>query len=153
MLVLNLLQGNVVASHATQSSKSSGCLFGVDFFLYILSLWTFHSIVYDNEFSARLSFGSILRLRAAAITALSQDTKTDKATIFRLARRFLNLSVCQRSGTEVNNPASDVYHGAITGEDLNHQVYESEYLNDSQGSSACFSYGIFHVKNSMPLSW
>ncbi|XP_042986302.1 diacylglycerol lipase-beta isoform X3 [Carya illinoinensis] len=82
------------------------------------------SIVYDNEFSARLSFGSILRLRAAAITALSQDTKTDKATIFRLARRFLNLSVCQRSGTEVNNPASDVYHGAITGEDLNHQVYE-----------------------------
>ncbi|KAG7995216.1 hypothetical protein I3843_01G097100 [Carya illinoinensis] len=96
------------------------------------------SIVYDNEFSARLSFGSILRLRAAAITALSQDTKTDKATIFRLARQFLNLSVCQRSGTEVNNPASDVYHGAITGEDLNHQVYESEYLNDSRGSSAWF---------------
>lgn len=79
-----------------------------------------------------------MRLRAAAITALSQDTKTDKATIFQLAHQFLNLSERQRSGTEVNNPASDVYYGAITGEDLNHQVYESEYLNDSQGSYVLF---------------
>lgn len=138
MLVPNLLQGNVVTSHATDSFKSSGCLFGVDFFLYVLSLWTFYSIVYDNEFSSRLSVGSILRLRAAAITALSQDTKTDKATVFQLARQFLNLSECQRSGTEVNNPASDVYYGAIAGEECNHQVYESEYLNDSHGSFVLF---------------
>lgn len=59
------------------------------------------SIVYDNEFSARLSVGSILRLRAAAIMALSQDAKTDSTLIFRLARRFLYVSNYQRSEVEV----------------------------------------------------
>ncbi|CAM8979453.1 unnamed protein product [Rhodiola kirilowii] len=47
------------------------------------------TIVYDNEFSARLSVASILRLRGAALTALSQDPKTDTALVFKLARRFL----------------------------------------------------------------
>ncbi|XP_031406330.1 uncharacterized protein LOC116214946 [Punica granatum] len=50
------------------------------------------SIVYDNEFSARLSVGSVLRLRAAALRALSQDQKTDNALIFRLAHQFLFLN-------------------------------------------------------------
>ncbi|XVF65517.1 hypothetical protein PTKIN_Ptkin09bG0255600 [Pterospermum kingtungense] len=54
------------------------------------------SIIHDNEFSTRLSVGSILRLRAAAITALSEHTKTDTALIFRLANQFLYASnVCR----------------------------------------------------------
>ncbi|KAK1379270.1 Sn1-specific diacylglycerol lipase beta [Heracleum sosnowskyi] len=47
------------------------------------------SIVYQHEFSARLSVTSILRLRASALVALSSDSNTDSTTIYRLARRFL----------------------------------------------------------------
>ncbi|KAK8585485.1 hypothetical protein V6N13_050464 [Hibiscus sabdariffa] len=50
------------------------------------------SIIHDNEFSTRLSVGSILRLRAAAITALSENTQTDTTLILRLARQFLYAS-------------------------------------------------------------
>lgn len=57
--------------------------------IFIVNVWAFYSIVYDNEFSARLSVGSIMRLRASALMALSNDTKADSASIFRLARQFL----------------------------------------------------------------
>ncbi|XVF37801.1 hypothetical protein REPUB_Repub20aG0042200 [Reevesia pubescens] len=63
------------------------------------------SIVHDNEFSTRLSVGSILRLRAAAITALSENTKTDTALIFRLAHQFLYASNSQRINIEAEEPA------------------------------------------------
>lgn len=49
------------------------------------------SIVYGNEFSARLSVASILRLRGAALTALSQST-SDSTITSKLARRFLFVS-------------------------------------------------------------
>lgn len=55
-----------------------------------------NSIVLDNEFSSRLSYGSIRRLQVAAIKVLSQDPKADTALIFRLARRFLSASKRQR---------------------------------------------------------
>lgn len=89
------------------------------------------SIVCNNEFSARLSVGSILRLRAAAITTLSQDNKTDTAMIFQLARRFLYVSKYQRSRTEVKDPASDFHSGANATEDLNHHGCGSQNQNDS----------------------
>ncbi|KAK8549274.1 hypothetical protein V6N13_008951 [Hibiscus sabdariffa] len=54
------------------------------------------SIIHDNEFSTRLSVGSILRLRAAAITALSENTQTDTTLILRLARQFLYASKTNR---------------------------------------------------------
>ncbi|KAL1200329.1 hypothetical protein V5N11_034074 [Cardamine amara subsp. amara] len=54
------------------------------------------SIVLDNEFSSRLSYGSIRRLQVAAIKVLSQDPKADTALIFRLARRFLSASKRQQ---------------------------------------------------------
>ncbi|MBA0797433.1 hypothetical protein Gohar_008136, partial [Gossypium harknessii] len=50
------------------------------------------SIIHDNEFSTRLSVGSILRLRASAITALSENTQADTTLILRLARQFLYAS-------------------------------------------------------------
>ncbi|KAM3702621.1 hypothetical protein ACB098_04G037800 [Castanea mollissima] len=94
------------------------------------------STVCNNEFSARLSIGSILRLRAAAITALSQDNKTDTAMISQLARRFLYVSNYQRNRTEVKDPASDFYSGAITAEDFNHHINggQTQNQNDSQVS-------------------
>ncbi|CAM8983592.1 unnamed protein product [Rhodiola kirilowii] len=58
------------------------------------------TIVYDNEFSARLSVASILRLRGAALTALSQDPKTDTALVFKLARRFLYIGNYHGYSTE-----------------------------------------------------
>ncbi|XP_007033999.2 PREDICTED: sn1-specific diacylglycerol lipase beta isoform X1 [Theobroma cacao] len=63
------------------------------------------SIVHGNEFSARLSVGSILRLRAAAITALSENTKTNTALIFRLAHQFLYANNSHRIKIEAENPA------------------------------------------------
>ncbi|XP_022761696.1 uncharacterized protein LOC111307767 isoform X2 [Durio zibethinus] len=63
------------------------------------------SIIHNNEFSTRLSVGSILRLRAAAITALSENTKTDMALIFRLARQFLYASNSHRTKIEAKDTA------------------------------------------------
>nr|XP_027188984.1 sn1-specific diacylglycerol lipase beta isoform X2 [Cicer arietinum] len=63
------------------------------------------SIIYGNEFSSRLSIGSIMRLRAAAITSLSQDPKADSAMIFRLARRFLYISQYERNNQEAEHEA------------------------------------------------
>ncbi|KAF9688309.1 hypothetical protein SADUNF_Sadunf02G0184100 [Salix dunnii] len=53
------------------------------------------SIVHNNEFSTRLSVGALQQLRAAAIVALAQDSKADKALNFRLARQFLFVSMNQ----------------------------------------------------------
>ncbi|KAG8655553.1 hypothetical protein MANES_04G050700v8, partial [Manihot esculenta] len=87
------------------------------------------SIVHDNEFSTRLSVGSIIRLRAAALMALSEDSNTDTTLIFRLARRFLYISKCQR-GIEVKNPPESHSPPAKV-EDLHHEVYKgSNKLED-----------------------
>ncbi|XP_058774540.1 uncharacterized protein LOC131648831 isoform X1 [Vicia villosa] len=61
------------------------------------------SIIYGNEFSSRLSIGSMMRLRAAAITLLAQDPKADSAMIFRLARRFLFISQYERNNQEAEH--------------------------------------------------
>ncbi|KAD7117223.1 hypothetical protein E3N88_04491 [Mikania micrantha] len=50
------------------------------------------SIVYDNEFSSRLSVASIMRLQKAAMLALSNDADADSAIIHKLARRFLSVT-------------------------------------------------------------
>lgn len=63
------------------------------------------SIVLDNEFSSRLSYGSIRRLQVAALKVLSQDPKADTALIFRLARRFLSASKRQRQIVEEGEQA------------------------------------------------
>ncbi|KAK1319530.1 hypothetical protein QJS10_CPB04g01816 [Acorus calamus] len=56
------------------------------------------SIIYD-EFSARLSISSVLWLRAAAIEALSIESSTDSALIFKLARRILQVNRHQGVGS------------------------------------------------------
>nr|XP_010930154.1 uncharacterized protein LOC105051408 isoform X2 [Elaeis guineensis] len=56
------------------------------------------TIVYNDEFSACLSVNSILRLRAAAITALSDNSSADSAMIQKLARRILHINKYHESG-------------------------------------------------------
>uniref|UniRef100_A0A7N0ZW31 Fungal lipase-like domain-containing protein n=1 Tax=Kalanchoe fedtschenkoi TaxID=63787 RepID=A0A7N0ZW31_KALFE len=73
------------------------------------------TIVYDNEFSARLSVSSILRLRGAALTALSQDPKTDTALVFKLARRFLYVGNHLGYCTEGVDASSSHSGAVITG--------------------------------------
>nr|XP_027103117.1 sn1-specific diacylglycerol lipase beta-like [Coffea arabica] len=49
------------------------------------------SVILNNEFSARLSVASIMRLRAAAIDALSQDSIA-RSAIVSLAHRYFSLN-------------------------------------------------------------
>ncbi|XP_050235697.1 uncharacterized protein LOC126685774 isoform X2 [Mercurialis annua] len=80
------------------------------------------SIVHDNEFSARLSVGSILRLRAASIMALSEDSSADRTLIFRLARRFLSIGNCETRRTD-GKDSSEFQSPVTAGDDLNYEVY------------------------------
>lgn len=82
------------------------------------------SIIFGNEFSSRLSIGSIMRLRAAAITSLSQDPKADSAMIFKLAHRFLDVSKYQRNKSKAEDESE--YHSGAIQEDLNHQIRRSQ---------------------------
>ncbi|BAT93517.1 hypothetical protein VIGAN_08002700 [Vigna angularis var. angularis] len=91
------------------------------------------SIIFGNEFSSRLSVGSVMRLRAAAITSLSQDPKADSAMIFRLARRFLYLSKYQRNNTSAENE-SELQSGTIK-DDINHQIHRSQCETYNEGST------------------
>ncbi|XP_038884280.1 diacylglycerol lipase-beta isoform X3 [Benincasa hispida] len=70
-----------------------------------------------SEFVTRLSVGSIMRLRSAAIKTLSQDSKDKSTPIFQLARRFLYLSNYQRDGTERTNSQSEKYPTQIEADD------------------------------------
>ncbi|CAH2038815.1 unnamed protein product [Thlaspi arvense] len=90
------------------------------------------SIVLDNEFSSRLSYGSIRRLQVAAIKVLSQDPKADTALIFRLARRFLSASKRQQrqnvieesSGEAIPSIIVDDSRESIQQEDQIHPIWE-----------------------------
>ncbi|XP_057959730.1 uncharacterized protein LOC131152103 [Malania oleifera] len=86
------------------------------------------SIVYHNEFSARLSVRSILRLRAAAIKALSEDSRTDTAMIFRLARRFLYVSKLEGSTIEEKDPASDLHSATV--EDMHLDAFKRPFPDE-----------------------
>lgn len=59
------------------------------------------SIVYNDEFSSRLSVSSIKRLRVAAVKALAAESSSDSGTITRLARQLLGsqpVSALSRNG-------------------------------------------------------
>ncbi|OVA19069.1 Lipase [Macleaya cordata] len=91
------------------------------------------SIVYNDEFSARLSVNSILRLRAAAITALSEDSAADSAMICKLARRVLQVSSYRPKEEAASAPSLE--SGAMTSEDGNHHVHRRRHYKYAiQGS-------------------
>uniref|UniRef100_A0A0E0PAV2 Uncharacterized protein n=1 Tax=Oryza rufipogon TaxID=4529 RepID=A0A0E0PAV2_ORYRU len=58
------------------------------------------TIVCNDEFSSRLSINSILRLRSAAIRALSDNSPADTAMIQKLARRILNVNKYHDNGPD-----------------------------------------------------
>lgn len=97
------------------------------------------SIVYNNEFSARLSVGSILRLRAAAIMTLSQDSKTDTALIYRLARRFLYLGQYQSWGIKKLAPGSVFNSDPVSSGEYGQNVGGDQYSNKDKGKEERFS--------------
>ncbi|XP_009379930.2 uncharacterized protein LOC103968432 isoform X1 [Musa acuminata AAA Group] len=66
------------------------------------------TIVYNDEFSARLSVNSILRLRSAATNALSDDSLADSAIIQKFARRILHVNKYLEDGQNHNVSASSV---------------------------------------------
>ncbi|KAM7280528.1 hypothetical protein ACFE04_007662 [Oxalis oulophora] len=90
------------------------------------------SIVLNNEFSSRLSVGSMLRLRAAAIMALSQDPKTDTALVFRLARRFLYVSKKYRSGETIEGCSE--FHSRTTSADFDEAIYKEQQEQNQDNS-------------------
>ncbi|XP_020111948.1 sn1-specific diacylglycerol lipase beta isoform X4 [Ananas comosus] len=86
------------------------------------------TIVYNDEYSARLSVSSILRLRSAAITALSDDSSADSAMIRKLARRILHVNKYhenERGGPyqELNNEES-LLHRNNNYQDQNFDQYD-----------------------------
>jgi hypothetical protein len=67
------------------------------------------SIICNDEFSSRLSINSILRLRSAAISALSDNSPADTAMIQKLARRILHVNRYHDNGT--HGPGDDIIEG------------------------------------------
>ncbi|KAK8940065.1 hypothetical protein KSP40_PGU022666 [Platanthera guangdongensis] len=63
----------------------------------------FRRIVYNDEFSSRLSVNSVLRLLAAAIKVLSDDSSANSAVISKLVRKILILR--KHNGTGENCPS------------------------------------------------
>ncbi|KAK1271220.1 hypothetical protein QJS04_geneDACA014136 [Acorus gramineus] len=87
------------------------------------------SIIYNDEFSARLSISSVLRLRAAAIKALSDESSTDSALISKLARRILQVNRHQVSSVaDHTNPTPPFQPGVGSIEDGGH-MYRRRHFN------------------------
>ncbi|KAK6930615.1 Fungal lipase-like domain [Dillenia turbinata] len=90
------------------------------------------SVVYDHEFSSRLSIASLLRLRAAAITSLS-DVSTDSTLIARLARRFLFVSKYEQAEFEENISGSNNRSKVMAVNDEDECLYGSQHLRIPNG--------------------
>lgn len=75
--------------------------------------------MFNDEFSARLSVNSILRLRASAIAALSHDT-SDSAAMSKVAERVLPMKKCQGNEENGMSRTSVVHTNAEMGEEGSH---------------------------------
>ncbi|KAJ0977010.1 hypothetical protein J5N97_012484 [Dioscorea zingiberensis] len=91
------------------------------------------TIVYNDEFSARLSINSILRLRSAAITALSDSSLADKAIIFKLARKFLANK--NHENGESHDAAASSFQASPNNFDDHNYVYKRRHLMYSNSGS------------------
>ncbi|XP_073008012.1 uncharacterized protein [Typha latifolia] len=92
------------------------------------------TIVYNDEFSARLSVNSILRLRSAAIASLSDDSLADSAMIQKLARRILHVNKYHEIGDSCNVSVPTFKPITLMEEDNNHihnqhMIRENDRLN------------------------
>ncbi|CAN6483272.1 unnamed protein product [Victoria cruziana] len=90
------------------------------------------SIIYNDEFSARLSICSVLRLRAAAIAALAQDSSANSATICKLARRIMRTK--QSYETEEKEIFSSPYTGNLPAGDGSQTYRRRQYKYAVEGN-------------------
>ncbi|XP_011624771.1 uncharacterized protein LOC18437972 isoform X2 [Amborella trichopoda] len=86
------------------------------------------SIVYNDEFSARLSVSSILRLQSAAIAALAQGSSANSATICKLARHLMCANKCQ------TDHVPPLHSNAMTGDDGSQIFRRGHYKSMIKGS-------------------
>ncbi|KAF3623175.1 putative V-type proton ATPase subunit e-like [Capsicum annuum] len=93
------------------------------------------SIVNNDEFSARLSVASIMRLQAAALKALSEDGTIDITTILKLAHHFTSLSVCQKSMSEGESSVNSFTAMSSCTNQINHSQLENGLTKREPGSS------------------
>ncbi|KAI3764519.1 hypothetical protein L2E82_14530 [Cichorium intybus] len=86
------------------------------------------SIVYDNEFSSRLSVASIMRLQRAAMLAVSNDENADSAVMRKLARRFLSVSTYIWNKPHEEEPSS-------SGSNSLPPKNENEHINEGESET------------------
>ncbi|KAL6650937.1 hypothetical protein ACP70R_009862 [Stipagrostis hirtigluma subsp. patula] len=79
------------------------------------------TIVCNDEFSSRLSINSILRLRSAAISALSDNSPADTAMIQKLARRILHVNRYHENGS-----GNDIIAGTTVPNDRHNTLCNTE---------------------------
>ncbi|KAJ8504101.1 hypothetical protein OPV22_004987 [Ensete ventricosum] len=77
-------------------------------------------IIYNDEFSARLSVNSILRLRAAAIGAISNDSMSDSAMVAKIVRKVLHAKKSHQKTKDHEASAPSLEQGTETIKDGNH---------------------------------
>uniref|UniRef100_A0A3Q7IAN7 Uncharacterized protein n=1 Tax=Solanum lycopersicum TaxID=4081 RepID=A0A3Q7IAN7_SOLLC len=93
------------------------------------------SIVNNDEFSARLSVASIMRLQAAALKALSEDGTIDITTILKLAQHFTSLTVCQKSMNDGESSVNSLTAMSSCTNQINHGQLENGLAKREAGSS------------------
>ncbi|KAJ8639457.1 hypothetical protein MRB53_016151 [Persea americana] len=93
------------------------------------------SIVYCDEFSARLSVSSILRLRAAAIASLSQDTSANSAMVCKLAWRIFNVNKYHESRENGRIHTPSIQTSAATDDDNSLMHWRRHYKQAIKGVS------------------
>ncbi|KAH0638217.1 hypothetical protein KY289_038132 [Solanum tuberosum] len=93
------------------------------------------SIVNNDEFSARLSVASIMRLQAAALKALSEDGTIDITTILKLAHHFTSLTVCQKSMNDGESSVNSLTAMSSCTNQINHSQLENGSAKREAGSS------------------
>ncbi|KNA18371.1 hypothetical protein SOVF_071440 [Spinacia oleracea] len=101
------------------------------------------SVVHDSEFSSFLSVNSILRLRAAALTTLSQGSTTDTALISKLAQLFLYVSKYQNGKALKPLPAA-VIAGDAPQSCTTDKVYGTQSKILSEGNTDFGNYAFLH---------
>ncbi|WOL16102.1 hypothetical protein Cni_G24884 [Canna indica] len=90
-------------------------------------------IIYNDEFSARLSVNSVLRLRAAAIGAVSNNSSTNSALVTKIVRRIIHTKKCNESDCNVS--ATSLEHGTEKIKDNNHAPKRSHLKYTIKGGA------------------
>jgi hypothetical protein len=62
----------------------------IQYFTQVVCVLGLCSVIYNDEFSSRLSVAALMRLRAAALQAVDADVDTPSALLPKLARNFFN---------------------------------------------------------------